>query len=181
MTPIFWFILAFALTSAAAAAHLLLERGRLRAATDSTERDQAWLALAEDVGAIATWSLSVARQEITWSDRVFAIHARDKAEGTPTLGEAIGYYHPEDRDMVRENLDRSLEVGCPFEIRARLVDENALEKTVIARGVCKVGPTGEVAELFGVLMTTAPSISINDVGNDNPEQDFIESGYRASD
>ena len=181
MTPIFWFVLAFALTAAAAAVYLLLERGRARAAGDSDERHRVWLALAEDVGAVATWSLSVATGKLTWSDRVFAIHARNMAAGAPTLEEAIDYYHPEDREMVRYSLGRAVELGGPFEIKARLIDENGRENAVVARGICKVGSNGAVDEIFGVFITTAPSISIGAYGNDNPEQDVLENGYRATD
>lgn len=111
--------------------------------------------LSEDVGRFGTWHLNVKTREVEWSDYVFDMHRRPKLMGAPTLEQAIGYYHDDDRGAVDQAVRRAMEQGEDFEFRARIVTESGQELAVLARGTCQFDRDGTV---IGVL--DASSISV---------------------
>lgn len=143
------------------------------------ERDRECLALAENVGSVATWSIHRRTRKVVWSDRVFEIHARDKTVGPPNLDEAIAYFHPDDRARVESIVLRALGTGSPFHIDARLIDEQGVEKSVMSRGICHTGYDGYVEELFGVFFETRPSRSYAVFGNEDLNTLALEEDYHA--
>ncbi len=179
MPPLFWFLLGLTISALAAGAYITSCRRKMEARLNEAERDRACLALAENVGSVATWSVDNRTNKLYWSDRLFAIHGRDKDKGTPDLDSAIDYYHPEDRIKVRRTVSRALAEGRPFHFQARIIDENGIEKSIMSRGICHVGHDGEVDQVFGVAFETAHTISIADFGNDNPDHPMLK-GYRVN-
>ncbi|WP_209348856.1 PAS domain-containing protein [Pontixanthobacter sp. CEM42] len=129
------------------------------------------LRLAGEVGGIGTWTLDLELEELDWSDQVFVLHDRDEGLGSPTLEEALAYYHPQDRDRVAALVDDAIQSGKGFDFLARLTAEGGVEKTVISRGVCQRDKDGNIGWVFGVIIeasranTVDPAISdIYDTG-----------------
>ena len=172
MLQLFGFLVGLTLPAIGVIAVLLIERRKMIRRLETADRDRTWLALAEKVGGVGTWVVDQESQTLYWSGKVYDIHARDRMLGPPDLAGGIDYYHPQDRAMVTEVVSNALRMGEAFEFKARLVDEKGREKAVISRAVCKVGDDGEVKYIFGVFIETAPSISIESFGNDNPAEPF---------
>ena len=151
----------------------------MHAALARGERDRACLALAENVGSVATWMVDLRTRKVFWSDRVFAVHGRDKAAGTPPLDAAIDYYHPEDRERVKKTFDKAAAAGSPFYLDARIIDEQGVQKHIMSRGICNLGPDGRAVELFGVLFEAPESRSFETLRNEDLNTLALEEDYRA--
>ena len=143
------------------------------------ERDRACLALAENVGSVATWAVDLRTRELFWSDRVFAVHGRSKDAGLPPLDTTIDYFHPEDRERARKTYARAVVSGGPFYLDARIIDEQGVEKHIMCRGICNLGPDGNAVELFGVLFEPPESRTFATFGNEDLNTLALEEDYHA--
>tara|TARA_R100001224_G_scaffold102909_2_gene75333 strand:- start:137 stop:628 length:492 start_codon:yes stop_codon:yes gene_type:complete len=158
---------------------LLVERSRMHTRLAQAERDRACLALAENVGSVATWMVDLRTRTVFWSDRVFAVHGRDKAAGTPPLDAALDYYHPDDRERVRKTFDKAAVSGGPFYVDARIIDEQGVERHIMCRGICNLGADGKPTELFGVLFEAPEARSFGTFGNEDLNTLALEEDYPA--
>ncbi len=108
--------------------------------------------MTEEVADIGHWYWRVTTGELYWSEKVYIIHGLDPASFELTLENALAAYHPEDRPLVRQHLDRSLELKVPFEFLLRIVRPDGQIGFVSAKGRCELSESGEVEALFGVVL-----------------------------
>ncbi|MDN3646638.1 PAS domain-containing protein [Pontixanthobacter aestiaquae] len=148
----------FALASLAYAIFVTLSNRYLKA---DLRRAEDGLRLAGEVGGIGTWTLDLELEELDWSDQVFALHDRDKGLGSPTLEEALAYYHPQDRNRVGALVDEAIQSGKGFDFLAKLTSEDGAVKTVISRGVCQRDKDGNIGWVFGVIIEASRANAID--------------------
>ncbi len=127
-------------------------RSQLRDVGLELDRCQLTLEVSEDVGRFGSWHLDARTNIVKWSDYVFDMHERRHSLGHPPIENAVDYYHPDDRSMVRAAVMGALEEGEDFEFRARILTENNNEVPVLARGTCQIGGDGAVLGIFGCLV-----------------------------
>ena len=109
------------------------------------------LRLAEQMAGVGRWRLDVAGGRVTWSDEVYRIHGVDRAGFDPNLGRALDFYHPEDRPVLVEAIERSLREGVGYRLTLRLIRADGEERLVESLADCERGPDGAVAAVFGVF------------------------------
>lgn len=83
------------------------------------DRSRRFLQDTQEVAHIGGWELDIQSGSLRWSDEVYRIHGLPldtdvTAEGT------IKFCHPNDRDSIREALDRLTAEGEPFELDVRI-------------------------------------------------------------
>ena len=91
-----------------------------RAQNDAAlKRSEAFLAEAQHLSSIGSFSWRVAADEITWSGEVYRIFEFD--QGVPvTLELVCSRVHPEDIPVCNEIIDRARSDGSDFEFEHRL-------------------------------------------------------------
>ena len=113
-------------------------RGAIRDITERKEREQELQRLnhlfaeAERIGNLGVWEAD-ADGNAEWTDGCREIHDVDD-EYEPTVAKGIAFFHPDDRDVVRQALETSHESGEPYDLRLRLTTETGEEKWVRVRG-----------------------------------------------
>jgi PAS domain S-box-containing protein len=75
----------------------------LKRVEDSLRHSEATLIDAQTQACIGNWEVDLETEAITWSAQMFHVLGRDPALGSPSLAQAIGAIHPEDREVVRRN------------------------------------------------------------------------------
>ena len=88
---------------------------------------------------------------MSWSDEVYRIHGVDPAAFDPSYDDAIAFYHPDDRQAVRDWVAAALETGACSGFRLRLIRADGEQRTVISQCVPERGVDGRIAALFGVF------------------------------
>lgn len=129
------------LADAAAEALMMRERalGRAEAVTDklSAERElresKALLDRTGRVAGVGGWSLDLQTQELVWSDQTCRIHDLQPGH-RPTLEEAIGYYHPEAREVIAAAVQRGISHGVPYCLELPLVTARGRDIWVLSQG-----------------------------------------------
>jgi two-component system, chemotaxis family, CheB/CheR fusion protein len=131
-------------------ADITAERERL--ASLSGQKDQ--LELAATLSGVGHWQIDLDRNTVIWSKEVYRIHAVDPESFTPDLASAIDFYHPEDREMVSETIDKAVSDGVGFEFGARIIRHDGTIRNVRTSGIPNKGSAGLVTGIFGVIQDT---------------------------
>nr|WP_115863858.1 PAS domain-containing protein [Halorussus litoreus] len=97
------------------------------------ERQQFLFDRVQDIADIGVWEYFPATDELTWSDGVRRIHGVDE-EYEPSLEDAVGFYHPEDRETITTAVDRAIEDGEPYDHDLRIVADDGEVRDVRAWG-----------------------------------------------
>jgi PAS domain S-box-containing protein len=130
------------------------------------EREQAELVetlkLAEAIAGVGHWQLDVASQTVRWSDEVYRIHGVSPASFDPSLDDAVGFYHPDDQDSVRDWVARAIQTGQAEEFRMRLLRSDGEERVVVSDCVPERDEHGATTALFGVFKDVTDSIRAHD-------------------
>jgi PAS domain S-box-containing protein len=80
------------------------------------------------------WELDAEMQHVWWTEQVYRIHGLP-LDYQPTVEEALGYYHPDDRVKLAEALQHTRETGEPFDEEYRLI--NAQGEPLWVRVICQ--------------------------------------------
>jgi PAS domain-containing protein len=142
---------ALALVVAGSVAIVAVLLNRLREAREGRRTAEAKLEIVECVAEVGTWDFAADTRIIDLSPQAFAIFNRPPAKGMMSVEEAVAYYHPEDRELVRAAFNRSLIEGEDFEYHARIVDETGRLRYVLARGAARFAD-GRISGVFGSVI-----------------------------
>jgi len=121
--------------------------GHLRAERE-LERQNDLFRKSQDLADAGPWEYDVRRAALTWTDEVYEIHdLSPETEIDP--GEAIEFYHPEDRAEMREAFERALD-GRSYDLELRLVTGTGGQRWVRTRGRPQT-ENGEVIRVRGTI------------------------------
>jgi PAS domain S-box-containing protein len=126
---------------------------------DITEQRFAQAALAEVEGRVRTsealahvgsWLWDLGTGTVQWSDECHSIHGVDPLDFDGTFAAHLEVVHPDDRDRVREAMERSATSSVHFEGEYRVVRPDGEVRHIHARAQPTVGSAGNVLGLRGI-------------------------------
>jgi PAS domain S-box-containing protein len=100
---------------------------------EELERTRQFLQDSQDVAKVGGWEVSLRSERMRWSDELYRIHGLP-LDASPTPEEAIEFYHPEDRDSIREAFDRLTTEGEPYDLELRIITTDDEVRWVRTRG-----------------------------------------------
>jgi PAS domain S-box-containing protein len=107
--------------------------------------------LAEDVGQVGHWRMSLPSRELEWSHQIFDIVGRAPGDGVPDVAGVLALYHPRDREQARQAVIGALKTGEGWSFTIRLVRPDGSVRHVRSHGMTEPDEHGGVAALFGVF------------------------------
>jgi diguanylate cyclase (GGDEF)-like protein len=110
------------------------------------------LELAEQLGHVGHWRVSLPDYAITWSTEVYKIHGVTPDRYTPDIETAIGFYHPDDRATVTAAVTAAAQSGTPFEFSLRLIRADGELRYVKSRGLTVAAADRVPVLIFGVFL-----------------------------
>ncbi|WP_175452802.1 PAS domain S-box protein [Halorientalis regularis] len=84
------------------------------------ERTSQFLQDSQEVASIGGWEVGLQSETLRWSEQVHRIHGLP-LDANPTPEDAIEFYHPEDRDTIREAFNRLTTEGEPYDLELRII------------------------------------------------------------
>lgn len=117
------------------------------------------LSLAEDLAGIGSWKLDAVTGQVRWSDQVYRIHGVTPEAFNPGLDDAIGFYHLDDRQAVRNWCEAAVRTGEADELKLRLVRPDGEERIVVSRCRVERGLDGTTTALFGVFQDVTERVN----------------------
>jgi PAS domain S-box-containing protein len=109
------------------------------------------LEMSETLAGVGHWRVTLDPPGTRWSPEVFRIHGLDPDCGQPPLEDAINAYHPDDREMVGQAVDRAIAGKQPFDFEARIIRPGGEVRHVLSSGVPETDESGRVVAIFGVF------------------------------
>jgi PAS domain S-box-containing protein len=91
-----------------------------RLSAEKLLRSEAYLSEAQRLSHTGSFGRSLLSGEIYWSDETYRIFELDRS-ATPTLESVLERIHPEDRDQVRETIDRATNERTGYDIEYRFL------------------------------------------------------------
>jgi PAS domain S-box-containing protein len=113
---------------------------------DSRER----LAEAERVAQIGSWEWDIAKDRVRWSDGLFHIYGLTAEEFNPTLDGAENRVYPDDRQRVRDTLQKAIAERSSFTLEYRAVRADGRVRTLRNRAEVVVDQAGEPIRVVGI-------------------------------
>ena len=114
------------------------------------ERQEFLFGRVQEVADIGVWEYRPETDDLTWSDGIRRIHGVDD-DLEPTLEDAIGFYHPDDRDEIASAVTRAIEDGEEYDLKLRIVRPDGMVRVVRARGEVGLDEHGEPELVRGVF------------------------------
>ncbi len=91
---------------------------RRRAEREAHESNE-WLRLAMQAGKVGLWDWDIVNDRIEWTDSLFAIYGIEREQFVGTYASWLQGVHPDDRELVRNSIERSLRERVPYELEFR--------------------------------------------------------------
>ena len=86
-----------------------------------------------------------------WSDEVYRIYGHTPEEFAPTLDKLMEAVHPDDRELVRKNIDAALHEGEPYDFEHRIVRPDGEEWVVHRQAEVHFDEEGEPQRMVGTV------------------------------
>ncbi|MFH8986125.1 PP2C family protein-serine/threonine phosphatase [Streptomyces varsoviensis] len=97
----------------------------------------------------AEWNLLT--DDVTWSEELFQIFGRSRADGAPTLDELPSCLLPEDQELLTARVTDCLVDGKPIDDEFRIVRPDGGRRTVHMTGEPVLAADGSTASMWAVL------------------------------
>lgn len=103
-------------------AHLWLYRDvtKRKQREQELKRSRQFLRDTQEVAHIGGWEFDLQSETLRWSDEVYRIHGLNP-DADVTIEDAVEFYHPDDRETVRDAFDRLTTGGEPYNLELRIV------------------------------------------------------------
>jgi PAS domain S-box-containing protein len=107
-----------------------------READEMLQRREAQLAEAQALTSVGSWEWQVGSGEQSWSDETYRIIGRDPSEFEPTFEAFLDCVHPDDRDRLVREVNRSIEPGSAgtYALEHRIIRPDGEERVCSCRG-----------------------------------------------
>jgi len=99
-----------------------------------------------------SWEWDMATDVVTWSDELYRICGVESGTLEPTRDAVISQFHPDDRDVVAEAVQRAIAERGSWALDARLVRPDGDVRWLHSLGRIIVDEHGEPQGFFGVAM-----------------------------
>ena len=118
-------------------------------AEEAVRRSQARLAQAQEVAHIGSWEWDIATNTVTWSEELFRIFGVSPETFAPSYDNFLSLVHPEDREVTRQRIERSVRGRETLEYEYRTVSPTGGVKILHARGVLVLADDGTPLRIVG--------------------------------
>ncbi|MFT4251565.1 MAG: PAS domain S-box protein [Caulobacter sp.] len=109
------------------------------------------LAMTETISGVGHWRCDLVNRTISWSDEVYRIYGRSRANFTPTFDNWLDMYHPDDRVIAEVRMRQVIAERTVLEHELRLMRADGVLRQGHSRATCELDENGRVVAVFGVL------------------------------
>jgi PAS domain S-box-containing protein len=112
--------------------------------SDITERklQETRLAEAQELAHIGSWEWEVVSNRVTWSDELYRLWGLEPGSREMHYEAFLASVHPDDREMVKETVDRAYEARMPFAFEHRVLLPDGTVRWMSSRGVVDTDDSG---------------------------------------
>jgi PAS domain S-box-containing protein len=126
------------------------ERARREAETAAREMraSEGRLAEAQRIAHLGSWEWDIPGDRVTWSEEMYRIYGRNRADGPMAYEDFLSAVHPDDREFVGRVIGDSFGSGTPYEFEHRIVRPDGTVRTLQAFGQVVIDDSSNKAVLM---------------------------------
>ncbi len=113
---------------------------------------QIMLLQAQRIAKLGSWEWNIKNNNVAWSDEMHSIYGVDKKTFKGTLEAYRERIHPDDRDLVKNMVEKCILDKAPFNYYHRIVTPQGEIKILNAQGQVHLDDNGEVEGLYGTAL-----------------------------
>ncbi len=106
---------------------------------------------AQDIADLGTWELDFQTGKIWWSPQTYRIYGIDPSSPPPTMPELLETVHPDDKEMVRSNIQHTTLTGVPYRVKRRIFRPNGELRHVVTTARILHDSEGNQSKVVGVV------------------------------
>jgi PAS domain S-box-containing protein len=118
---------------------------------EELRRSQSRLAEAEKIAHLGHWDWNIATNELIWSDEIFRIFGLTPQQFGATYDAFLKYVHPDDRELVEQAVNESINLKKPYSIDHRVVLPDGTNRFVHEQGEVTFDNQGKPVRMLGVV------------------------------
>ena len=139
---------------------------------ESLQRSDALYKQAQAIAHIGTWTYYFSDHTMTWSDELFRIYGLEPQTIEITRESFLNLVHPEDRQRIKEFIQRAAIDTQPFELYHRNVWKDGTSRTVHVKGEVLYNSNRNIIGIFGTTQDVTEQRLIEHELREN--QNFIQ-------
>lgn len=119
------------------------------------------LPTAGDVAPVGRFAADLSTGHWRWSDQAYRIHGCEPSEMVPSTAVVLAHTHPDDREQVRNVLERATRSHEPFSTVHRIVDADGRDRTVSIVGEARhdlAGASDTSDQLVGYMQDLTDTV-----------------------
>ncbi|KOP22790.1 histidine kinase, partial [Hapalosiphon sp. MRB220] len=144
--------LAIALHQANLYQQLQTELAERKQTEEALRQNQAHLAMAQKVSQIGSWEFDLSSQKISWSQITFHHWGLEPAKGEPSFAELLAKVHPQDQEVLQQNLEQAITKGIPYTFDLRILWPDGSIRYLDSRAEPVFNAQAEVIRLIGTSL-----------------------------
>ena len=118
--------------------------------TKDLRTSEASLAEAQHMARLGSWVLDPESNTMTWSAETYRIFGMDRFSDIPQYDDFLQRIHENDRERVRDGLEKCISGGHEFDTEHRIVQGDGSHRWV--HSICRIGHNGSSRLLRGTVM-----------------------------
>lgn len=136
--------LLFMLAQTGIIAALAFNTARRRKAELALRYSEESLERAQEIAKVGSWVRKVDTGALSWSRQVYRIYGLEPGSITPSMDYLLSRIHPEDRDRIRQLIERNDEQGADRSMEYRIIREDGSERHLSVKGQFRRLPDGNL-------------------------------------
>jgi len=101
---------------------------------EALQKSKALLNATGRMAKVGGWELDVETLEVSWTEETYYIH-EVPLDQTPSLADAIHFFHPDDRPRLEQAIQNAIEKGEPYDMELQFI--TAKGKQLWTRTICE--------------------------------------------
>lgn len=120
-----------------------------RRTEEAVRKSEELLESAGHIAGVGGWEVDLETMYVSWTAETCRIHGVPVGTA-PHVDDAIAYYSPESREVIRAHVERALQDGIPYDVELPLIRKDGAQIWVRTEGRAEM-ENGVAKRLFGVV------------------------------
>jgi len=107
---------------------------------------------AQQIGNVGHWEYNIQHNKLYWSDQMYRIYEVSTDKFETTFENVVQLFHPEDKQNVIDEYNKSVENKTNFEITHRIITQSGNLKYITERASTKYNENGQALSTLGTIL-----------------------------
>ncbi|MEH1920340.1 PAS domain S-box protein [Nostoc sp.] len=121
-------------------------------AEEKLRQSEALLATTQQIAHVGSWELNLATKKRSWSMETFRISGLNPTQSEPDQGEFLQIIHPDDRALIKAQLEKTIAQITPFNLEYRIIRPDSSVRYVESKAEIAYDAQGQPVKLLGAVI-----------------------------